>query len=651
MRGDVTTGTIVDGRYEVKERLGSGGMAAVYRAQDLQLGREVALKLLYPRFAEDASFVERFRREASAAAGLQHPNVVSVYDRGEWDGTSYIAMELVTGRTLRELVQETGPMDPVRAIDCTIGVLRAARFAHRRGIVHRDLKPHNVLVDGEGRAKVTDFGIAKAGASDMTETGSIMGTAQYMSPEQAQGLATTPRSDLYAIGVLLYELLVGRPPFDGETAVSIALKQVSEPPVPPGRVVAGIPPELDAVVLHALEKDPERRFADGDAFIAALEDVRAVVTSDAPASRNGTGSIPVRPADAPPKRRRRWPFVALLLLVVAAAAAIAATQLLGGGEQRAVPDVVGREVTAATQRLRQAGFEVRAVRRRSSRQPRDRVVSQRPGAGRSAESGSTIEITVSDGQGIDQVPAVQGLRRSEARQRLSDAGFKIEEERRSSNTIDENRAISTDPPAGSQLEGGASVTLVISTGPPVVTVPSVVGQSRREATATLEDARFEVSVQERDDERGDPGTVLAQDPGGDARIRRGSTVTIYVARRPPRVSVPSVGGSSLADATAQLRALGLRVSSSDQPVTDPSQDGTVIGQDPSPGTEVQRGSSVSLTVGRVESGTDGGAGDTQPQAPPDGGNPTPDDQGQGQGQGQGQDQGQGDENPFDGIFP
>ena len=198
MRGDVTTGTIVDGRYEVKERLGSGGMAAVYRAQDLQLGREVALKLLYPRFAEDESFVERFRREASAAAGLQHPNVVSVYDRGEWDGTSYIAMELVTGRTLRELVQETGPMDPVRAIDCTIGVLRAARFAHRRGIVHRDLKPHNVLVDGEGRAKVTDFGIAKAGASDMTETGSIMGTAQYMSPEQAQGLATTPRSDLYA---------------------------------------------------------------------------------------------------------------------------------------------------------------------------------------------------------------------------------------------------------------------------------------------------------------------------------------------------------------------------------------------------------------------------------------------------------------------
>ncbi len=636
MRGDVTTGTIVDGRYEIKERLGSGGMAAVYRAHDQQLGREVALKLLYPRFAEDDSFVERFRREASAAAGLQHPNVVSVYDRGEWDGTSYIAMELVTGRTLRELVQETGPMDPVRAIDCTIGVLRAARFAHRRGIVHRDLKPHNVLVDSEGRAKVTDFGIAKAGASDMTETGSIMGTAQYMSPEQAQGLAVTPRADLYAVGVLLYELLVGRPPFDGETAVSIALKQVSELPVPPGRIIPTVPPELDAVVLRALEKDPALRFADAEEFIAALEDVRAFITGDGTGgfvARNGAGGIPVRQAPPPPRRRRRWPWLVLLAVLVAGGA-YAAVQLASSGEQRAVPSVVGREVTAATQRLREAGFEVRAVRRRSSRQPRDRVVSQRPGAGKTAETGSTVEITVSDGQGIDQVPQVAGLRRSEARKRLTDAGFGIDESKRSSTTIDENRAISTDPPAGSQVEGGQTVKLVISTGPPVVTVPSVVGQNRREATATLEDARFEVEEVARDDDTLDPGTVIAQEPGGDGRARRGSTVTIIVARRPPRVAVPSVGGSSLADATAQLHGLGLKVSSEDQPVTDPSQDGTVIGQDPPPGTEVQRGARVRLTVGRFDAGPDTRPGDTTTQVPPDGGAPTPGGQGQGQGTGQ-----------------
>jgi serine/threonine-protein kinase len=623
MRGDVTTDTIVDGRYQIRERLGSGGMAAVYRAHDMQLGREVALKLLYPRFAEDASFVERFRREASAAAGLQHPNVVSVYDRGEWDGTSYIAMEFVSGRTLRELVQENGPLDPVRAIDCTIGVLRAARFAHRRGIIHRDLKPHNVLVDGEGRAKVTDFGIAKAGASDMTETGSIMGTAQYMSPEQAQGHAVTPRSDLYAIGVLLYELLVGRPPFDGETAVSIALKQVSEPPVPPSRIVPSVPAELDAVVLHALAKDPAQRFADADEFIAALEEVRALITGGAVAGANGTGTfVPHRRDEAQPPRRRWLPVLLALLALLVAGGAYAATQLLGGGEQRAVPNVKGQDVGTATQRLRAAGFEVEVVRRRSVR-PRDRVYAQEPDSGRSAETGSTVEIRVSDGPGIDQVPEVQGMRRSQAIDALKKAGFEVREQRRSSDSIGENRAISTDPPAGSQLEGGQTVTLTISTGPPIVDVPNVVGSGRRAATTTLQDARFDVEVVERDDEDADPGTVIAQDPAAGAGIPRGSTVTIIVARRPPRVTVPSVGGSSVADAESRLRGLGLRVSSSEQPVTDPAQDGTVIGQDPSAGSEVRRGSTVNLVVGRAVDTGDG----EDPTVPDDGTEQAPQDDG------------------------
>jgi beta-lactam-binding protein with PASTA domain/predicted Ser/Thr protein kinase len=625
VRGDVTQGTLVDGRYEIRERLGAGGMAAVFRAYDRQLGREVALKLLYPRFAEDASFVERFRREASAAAGLQHPNVVSVYDRGEWDGTSYIAMELVDGRTLRELVQQEGPLDPVRAIDCTIGVLRAARFAHRRGIIHRDLKPHNVLMDGEGRTKVTDFGIARAGASDMTETGSIMGTAQYLSPEQAQGMAVTPRSDLYAIGVLLYELLLGRVPFDGESAVSIALKQVSEPPVPPGRIVPGIPPELDAVVLKALEKDPDRRFADADEFIAALEDVRARITGDPTPGRNGTGALPVAPPMEPRPPRRRWPLVVLLLLAVAAAAAVAVWQLaLAPGEQHAVPKVVGQDVGPATQRLRAAGFEVRAVRRRSDK-PRDRVISQKPGGGQ-AEEGSTVEIRVSDGPGIDRVPEVEGRRRSQARKDLIDAGFKIKEERRPDETIKENYAIGTDPPAGTQLEGGQTVTLIISTGPPLVQVPSVGGMSRDQATSALEDAGFKVKVDEKEDESADPGTVLFQDPYNE-RAPKGSTVTITVAKRPPKVQVPSVGGSSLADATTALRGAGLRVSATEQPVTNQDQDGTVIGQDPAPGTEVQRDSRVNLIVGRFQPTDQGvtpdeGAGPDQGVGPQDQNPPT-----------------------------
>src|SRR3954468_2217060 len=227
---EVTEGTVVDGRYRIERRLGSGGMADVYCAYDSQLGRQIALKMLHRRFARDREFVERFRREASAAAGLQHPNVVGVFDRGEYDGTYYIAMEYLPGRTLKEIIRDEAPIDQQRAIALTIQILQAASFAHRRGVIHRDFKPHNVIVGADDRLKVTDFGIARAGASEMTETGSIMGTAQYLSPEQAQGQRVAAASDLYSIGIILYELLAGRVPFSGDSAVSIALKHVSEQP-------------------------------------------------------------------------------------------------------------------------------------------------------------------------------------------------------------------------------------------------------------------------------------------------------------------------------------------------------------------------------------------------------------------------------------
>src|SRR5437763_1667764 len=251
---DALTGALIDGRYRVISRLGAGGMADVFLAEDNQLGRKVALKLLHRRFAEDPGFVERFRREAQAAAGLQHPNVVSVYDRGAYDGTYYIAMEYLPGRTLKQLIRTEAPLDPIRAIDITLQILKAARFAHRRGVIHRDLKPHNVIVDESDHAKVTDFGIARAGASDMTETGSIMGTAQYLSPEQAQGHAVSPASDLYSVAVVLYELLTARVPFDAESPVTIALKHVSEAPPPMTLFNPAVPGELEQVVMWVLNK-------------------------------------------------------------------------------------------------------------------------------------------------------------------------------------------------------------------------------------------------------------------------------------------------------------------------------------------------------------------------------------------------------------
>ena len=357
--------TVVDGRYRVLHRLGSGGMAEVYCAQDLQLGRKVALKILYRRFAEDGEFVERFRREASSAAGLQHQHVVAVYDRGEYDGTYYIAMEYLEGRSLKTIVQQEAPLDPDRAIDLTIQVLRAARFAHRRGIIHRDLKPHNVIVDADGRAKVTDFGIARAGASDMTQTGSIMGTAQYLSPEQAQGHAVSAASDIYSIGIMLYELLTGRVPFEGESAVTIALKQVNERATPPSAYNAAVSPELEEAVMRALEKDPAHRYPDAEAFIAALQ-----------AARDGTATavlapVPPPPLDPPseayaypeeplaprePREGGRWWL--WLLAVLVAALGLAAVLLLPGTQKVTVPTVVGADQANAEAKLRQDGFHV-----------------------------------------------------------------------------------------------------------------------------------------------------------------------------------------------------------------------------------------------------------------------------------------------------
>src|SRR5246500_4948884 len=276
---ELDLGAIVDGRYKVISRLGAGGMADVFLAEDEQLGRKVALKLLHRRFARDPGFVERFRREAQAAAGLQHPNIVSVYDRGSFDDTYYIAMEYLAGRTLKQLVRDEAPLPPLRAINITIQILQAARFAHRHGVIHRDLKPHNVIVDDSDHAKVTDFGIARAGASDMTETGSIMGTAQYLSPEQAQGHAVSASSDLYSIGIVLYELLTGRVPFDAESAVTIALKHVSEAPPPMTVFNPEVPPELEQIVMWALNKNPVDRPANADQFITALEQARTALQS------------------------------------------------------------------------------------------------------------------------------------------------------------------------------------------------------------------------------------------------------------------------------------------------------------------------------------------------------------------------------------
>jgi serine/threonine-protein kinase len=360
-------GMMVDERYRLDHKIGSGGMADVWLAEDTELDRQVAIKILHDRFAQDGEFVQRFQREAQSAAGLQHPNVVGVFDRGEFRDTYFIAMEYVDGPSLKDLVK--GGMGTKDAIDFTRQILNAARFAHRKGIIHRDLKPQNVLIDDEGRARVADFGIARGGEnSDITATGSVMGTAQYLSPEQAQGKPTTPSSDIYSIGVILYEALTGRVPFEGDSAVAVALKQVSETPRRPSAINPNIPPALDAVVMRALAKDPDARFKDADAFLKALDAAEKAPDTARPGdtaayaavSPEGETDLPVveeeeyEEYDADRRRRWRWIVIALLACGVAALVAYALTR----PQQVAIPDVIGKTSDQANQILDSKGFKV-----------------------------------------------------------------------------------------------------------------------------------------------------------------------------------------------------------------------------------------------------------------------------------------------------
>jgi len=580
-------------------------MADVYCAEDLQLGRRVALKLLYRRFAEDAEFVERFRREASSAAGLQHPNVVAVYDRGEFDDTYYIAMEFLEGRSLKQVVRQEGALPPDRAIDLVIQILKAARFAHRRGIVHRDIKPHNVIVDDEGRAKVTDFGIARAGASDMTETGSIMGTAQYLSPEQAQGHPVDARADLYSIGVVLYELLTGRVPFDAESAVTIALKQVSEEPIPPSQLNPEISEQLEDVVTRALQKDPAYRFADADEFIRALEEVRGVPVGTGEYTRIAphTGTYPGLPAplaelEEADRRNLRWLWILLALLALAAIGVGA--YLLLVPEKVAVPDVVGRRSATAAQILQNRGFEVNVENVRSDSVPADRVSTQRPQPRQEAKEGSTVTIIVSSGPGDATIPFVRGTPRAQAERRLKAAGFRVDVRREFNEDVPRNRVIETSPSERSRLERGRTVTLVVSRGPRKVEVPGVVGKDRDEAERLLEARGLQVTFTEREDANQEPGTVLQMSPVAGSDVARGTTVTLTVAREPSQVAVPQVVDDPVNDAVDTLEEAGFRVRQREEKVDTPDDDGVVLDQSPAAGQKRDKGSRVILTVGRFE---------------------------------------------------
>jgi eukaryotic-like serine/threonine-protein kinase len=616
---EVADNTLVDSRYRIVNRLGSGGMADVYLAEDVHLGRQVALKVLHRRFTQDEEFVERFRREASAAAGLQHPNVVGVYDRGRHDGTYYIAMEHLSGRTLKDILATEAPLAQERVIDLGSQILAAAGFAHRHGVIHRDFKPHNVIVDGAGHAKVTDFGIARAGASEMTETGSIMGTAQYLSPEQAQGHAVTAASDLYSIGVMLYEMLAGRLPFEGDSAVSLALKHLSEPPPPISSFRPDVHPALESVVMAALAKEPERRWQSAEDFAQGLAAAGAQLEAGEGVGQDTAAFVPVplpvpvdphveetepapvlAPVEEPEReRKRRWPWftIGLLTLLLVAFLAYLAISALTATETREVPRVQGQQLLEARERLERAGFEVEETRVRSEA-PVDQVLDQDPDAGEEVEEGSVVLLEVSNGPGVVRVPTVRGLPQAEAIEELQDRGLKATVDRRSSETVREGIAMRTVPEAGEEVERGERVQLFVSSGPELVSAPEVVGLSRDSAESRIEDSGLVPAVQEQESEEPE-GEVIAQEPVGGTQLERGETVTITVSTGIEEVSVPDVTGLTGRDAAGQLRAEGLVPLQREVDVTEEGQDGVVVEQRPAAGVQLQPGRTVVILVGAL----------------------------------------------------
>jgi eukaryotic-like serine/threonine-protein kinase len=634
---EVATGALVDGRYRIVRRIGSGGMADVYCAEDTHLGREVALKVLHRRFAQDQEFVERFRREAKAAAGLSHPNVVGVFDRGEHEGTYYIAMELLQGRTLKEIVSEEAPLAQERVIDLGGQILQAAGFAHRGGIIHRDFKPHNVIVDAEGRAKVTDFGIARAGASEMTETGSIMGTAHYLSPEQAQGHAVTAASDLYSIGVMLYETLAGRLPFEGDSAVAIALKHLSEQPPPISQLRPDVHPALESVVMAALAKNPEGRWQSAEEFAEGLEAARAQIEAAQNGGQTGTdvfapvalppgdmaeaapvaGEVVAAPGRPGEEKRRRWPWFTIGILLLGLIGAL--IWLVASGtltsETREVPRVTALQLVKARAKLERAGFEVRETRLQSE-QPIDQVLDQDPNPGEEVEVGSTVTLEVSEGPPFVPVPPVSGLRAPQAISTLEDAGLKVTVDQEFSDEVRDGFAIRTVPREGEDVRSGQRVRMLVSNGPELISVPDVTGQSSASAEGQLRDEGLGVAIEEEESEETE-GQVIAQSPGGGTSVDRGATVTITVAVAPELTEVPDVVGLNAADASSQLGGVGLAPLQRDRPVPDPEQDGVVVEQRPAAGSDVDDGTQVLIFVGVLEEDT------LEPETPPQEETPPP----------------------------
>ena len=645
-----TPRTILNDRYEITSRIGRGGMADVFLATDLLLNRPVAIKALFPEFATDPNFVERFRREAQSAANLNHPNIVSVYDWGRYQTTYFMAMEYVEGQTLADMLRSKGSLSALQSSEIASEVAAALAFAHRNGVVHRDIKPANILIGNGGQVKVADFGIARAMnapiEAGLTQAGAVMGTATYFSPEQAQGAQPDPRSDLYSLGVVMYEMVAGAPPFGGANPVAVAYKQVHDTPRPLNQIVADIPRPYEAMVARLLAKSPNVRYANAEALRDDLsrfrrgEPVQALATARAAAGGTSTVAltrVDQHPADGPrqaptatmprssstrvmapidgsPIPRGRgagvYGVLAFLALIALGVGGVFLYRALSDNQPTnfAMPNVVGKQRADATSELERAGLVVNPIAEKSKDPNRQGEVTKTdPATGATVKRGQTIDVYFFPNLVKVKVPDVRGKSIGQAQDLLTKAGLAVKPKAlaEASTKFKEDQVIRTDPKTNAQVDEGTPVQLFVATTQ-LVQIPNVANRTKDDATGILsgDPLKLVVASTKVKDDNVPAGLVVSTDPPAGTNVAQGSKVTLLISDGKPDVKVPNLANDTEDEATAELAAVGLKIKVEFQNVPASDKDiGKVISQDPAKGTSVASGSTVTVTIARAVGST------------------------------------------------